>query len=286
MKYGVLLIGFEYINSNTWKFLPGIPIDLYQVYKYVSNITKNILVYTDMTKDYNTSILQKAILDGYVNSGLLSFIEDIKDSNQYILYKSELSNKYIINNFDKVIKKFIKNVDRLVIYYTGHGKSGDIILPDNTHVSLSYIKSLIKSDQTIVILDCCESNGMNLPYYYNNNFFKLNNNNFISNEIICISSTNSDENSSATNTGSLFTRNLFQYLSNNSSFSVKSLVNINIYTSYPNIKLIWNWFTKKKHNNLDIVFDDNNSLITITLNNSQPTLDKSLSINDYIRYYK
>ena len=45
------------------------------------------MVFTDINKDHNTSILQRAILDGHVDSGLLSFIEDINDNKQYTMYK-------------------------------------------------------------------------------------------------------------------------------------------------------------------------------------------------------
>ena len=48
MSYASLLIGFE-----DWKTLPGIPGDLYQAYKYSQNITKNIIVFTDLYKDYH-----------------------------------------------------------------------------------------------------------------------------------------------------------------------------------------------------------------------------------------
>ena len=64
MRYGILLIGFEYKRSKKWNTLPGIPVDLYQVYRYFSSISRNILVVTDVNKDYKTTVLKKAILDG------------------------------------------------------------------------------------------------------------------------------------------------------------------------------------------------------------------------------
>lgn len=305
MKYGVLLIGFEYIKTKRWKTLPGIPADLYQVYRHCNPITKNILVFTDVDKDYKTSVLQRAILDGYVDSNLLSFIEDTKDRKHHKLYKSQRKSGYTVNNFDKTIGDFIEGFDRLVIYYTGHGKDGDIILPDNTHVSLDYFRDLVVSNvnptcQVIIILDCCQSNGMSLPYSYSDGNYHLNSRNFIKPHIVCISSTQLDEDSAATRSGSLFTRVLFGYLYNNQNqmFHINNLLkhlgNINdgeilstitIYSSYPNIKLLWPWFTKNEYNNLDVSFDHNNSLITVTLNNCQRTIDKSSSMSDYIRYH-
>lgn len=331
MKYGILLIGFEYLKSKRWKSLPGIPVDLYQAYRYTENISKNtskkVLVFTDIDSDYNTTILQQAIFDGYVDSGLLSFVEDIKDKKHYNKYISTTKNGYTVNNFDKTISTFVKNIDRLIIYYTGHGKSGDIILPDDTHVSLIYLKQLIvnnsnKNCQIVSILDCCESNGMSLPFVFDfftlkeltnktNGIWKQNNNDFNHQEIICISSSHIEENSSATKSGSIFTQLLFSYLSSSSLSSsslssgylsssslssggnkyitvtdlMRNIKGIYIHGSYPNIKLIWGWFLKSDHNNLDISYNEVNSIISIKLNNCQPTLDKSSSMTNYLRYH-
>ena len=297
MRYGILLIGFEYIQSTRWKKLPGIPADLYQVYKYTKNITKNILLFTDIDRDYNTSILQRAILDGYVDSGLLSFIEDVKERKQYSQYTSNRKNGYSINNFDQTISNFINKLDRLTIYYTGHGKGGDIILPDDTHVSLIYLKQLICENvnhdcQIILILDCCESNGLNLPYQYNiDGNWKLHSRDFTSQQILCISSSHLEEDSTATKSGSLFTRLLCKYLSNNYNQYIlltdmyNNIDGIYIYGSYPDIKMLWGWFSKPDHNNINIIIDNNNSIITIQLNNCQSTIDKSSSTTNYLRYH-
>ncbi len=299
MKYGVLLIGFEYIHSKRWDTLPGIPADLYQAYRYTKTISKNILVFTDIDKDYNTTVLQKAILDGYVDSGLLSFIEDTKERNQYTQYHSNQINGYNINNFDQIASEFVKGLDRLFIYYTGHGKGGDIILPDNTHVPLSYFRDIIVANtinncQIISILDCCESNGMELPYKYIDGNYHLINHNFVHQRILCISSSHSNEDSAATRSGSLFTRILFGYLYShfNQVITISALLdvvstrsNICIYSTYPNIRILWNWFVKSSHNNLDVSIDNNNSLILVQLNNCQRTVEKSASMRDYIRYH-
>jgi hypothetical protein len=306
MRYGVLLIGFEYVLSDRWKTLPGISTDLYQVYSYVKNITKNIMLFTDIDQDYNTSILQRAILDGYVDSGLLSFIEDIKDRKQHTLYSSTVKNSYTVNNFDQTVTNFVAGLDRLIIYYTGHGKNGDIILPDNTHVSLIYLKELMCENvnqdcQIILILDCCESNGLNLPYQYImcentmkkdiNWCWKLYSHDFTEKEILCISSSRLHEDSTATKTGSLFTKILFGYLSYiyNKYILLADLSNnikgIYIYGSYPEIKMVWGWFTKSIHNNIDITVDNNSSIITVKLNDCQSTIDKSSSIKNYLRYH-
>jgi hypothetical protein len=291
MKYGILLIGFEYKGTDKWNTLPGIPVDLYQAYRYFNHITKNILVFTDITQDYRTSILKRAILDGYVDSNLLSFIEDTKDKNQYTQYISTQKGGYNNNNFDPTIIDFIKGVDRLVFYYTGHGKEGNIILPDDTYVSLDYIRDLLinhtgKKCQILSLLDCCQSSGMKLPYVISNGLYKLNCVNTITEkEIICISSSGIRNDSSATHTGSVFTRKLFGYLSN----TIIPLSRLNkygfIYSTYPTIKILWGWVTTTYKNDIDLIIDNNNSVITVVLHNSQPTVEKSKSLQDYIRYH-
>jgi len=323
MKYGSLLIGFEYIRSNSaenthenlWKPLPGIPVDLYQAYSHSKTISKNILVFTDINKDYHTSILKRAILEGYVDSNLLSFIEDIKEKKHHQLYNSKKINGYDMNNFDTVISKFVQNIDRLFIYYTGHGKNGNMILPDYTQVSLDYLKDLIskysnKKCECVIILDCCESNGMSLPYQYkkldqdnNTNIdkkplkgFKLVHKNFIHQHILCLSSSQLTENSSATRSGSIFTRIFFDYMNKNKNKPIRldnlmEYLYINnegttIYYSYTNLNLLWSWFCKNQHHNLSIEMDHNNSIITVTINGSQKTIEDSSSMRDYLRYYQ
>ena len=295
MRYGVLLIGFEYIQTDKWKTLPGISVDLYQVYKYFSHITTNIKVFTDVDKDYRTSVLQKAILDGYVDSGLLSFVEDIKDQNQHSLYHSQKKNGYIMNNFDNVIKTFITDLDKLIIYYTGHAKGGNIILPDNTQVSLDYIREILTKtspdSQILSILDCCQSSGMTLPYIWSDGIHRLNSHNFIRQRILCLSSSVIDEDSIATQSGSLFTRSLFSYLKNNKNNIItldtlaKHMSNYTfiIHASYPNIKMLWSWITKEVHSNIDI---DVGELITVTLENCHDTMEKSTTMKDYFRYHQ
>ncbi len=297
MKSAALLIGFEYVAINDWKSLPGIPVDLYQAYNYSLNITRNITVFTDVNKDYRTGILQKAIIEGYVDSGLLSFIEDTKEQNTHTLFATKTSNGYKDNNFETIIINTVKDVNRLFIYYTGHAKNGHLILPDNTHIALTHIRDIISSSvnndcQIVVILDCCQSNGMELPYLYDS-VYKLQTISFEKVPIICLSSSDINNDSSATGSGSIFSRNLFKYLNNHSIITIRDLsknIMIGITCSYPE-KMLWSWFgnggkndNKNDKTNIDIFYDKNSSIIIIKLRNCQRTIETSASIEDYIRY--
>ena len=293
MRYGILLIGFEYKRSKKWNTLPGIPVDLYQVYRYFSSISRNILVFTDVNKDYKTTVLKKAILDGYVDSNLLSFIEDTKEKKQHELYISEKKNGYRMNNFDKVIKGFVTGLDKLILYYTGHAKGGNIILPDNTQVALDYIREILTLTnpdcQILSILDCCQSDGLSLPYIWSDGIYRLNSLNFVPQKIICLSSSMLHQDSTATRSGSLFTRVLFGYLEKQRGkiITIGEILDIDeipiIYSSYPHLKRLWNWVTTES-NNIDIYIDE--TIMTITLENSHATMEQSATMKDYLRYHQ
>ncbi len=286
MKYGCLLIGFEYKNIDTWRTLPGIPVDLYKVYLWSKNICNNINVLTDINKDYNTTRLKKAIIDGYVDSNLLSFIEDTKTQKHHTLFVTHNTNNYISNNFETVIGDFIDGLDRIFVYFTGHCKNGHIILPDNTHISLDHIRDILSKNrqaQIIIILDCCESNGMSLPFIYNTRY-KLNSLHFIKPEIICLNSSHVGQDANATLSGSPFTRDLFQYLNKNTNkiVKIKDLDNIVITASHPNLNVLWSWFNHKIKTNMNVIIYNN--VVNIILHECCSTIEKSSSMKNYLRY--
>ncbi len=132
--------------------------------------------------------------------------------------------------------------------------------------------------QIFMILDCCNINGCNLPYKMIDGIYRLTKGNlvkrsllnsgspslvkrsllnsvipnFSTQEIICFSSTMPDEKSITSYNGSVFTRILFKYL--NKIRNIKELLKkikeeclnkyqqtVTIYSSYPNLQIIWNW---------------------------------------------
>lgn len=286
MKSSCLLIGFEYLSTDKWKSLPGIPVDLYQVYQYSLKISNNIKVFTDIDCDHNTEILKQAIFNGHANSGLLSFIQDLKDHNHHYPFKSTFKSNHLDNNFESFLIQNSKNVDKMFIYYTGHAKKGNIILPDSTQVSIKHIYELLDCKEVIMILDCCEPDITFLPYQYQDHYHLINNN-FSKKHILCLTS---DTNKNTTSKlGSEFTRLLFNYLvsdnDNNRIISISGLnhdIEIEIFSTYHET-IIFSWFTGFK-NNMSINYDCYDGFIKIQLNNCQPTIQKSASIKDYLRY--
>ena len=237
-----ILIGFEYKNG---KKLPGIIVDIYLVYKFLKNINwkdSEILIYTDIEKDYQTEVLKTAILEKTVDSGILTFIEDSKEKNQYIEFKSHMHN----------FQTCLSNLQTYsFIYYSGHSKNGNLILPNNALISLDFFRDMLNfSKETLLVMDCCEG-GINLPFVLHENIYRCNYNlDFVKNEIICLASCLENEKSVTSKAGSLFTKYLFKELENTSDITnlikkvKKKIKTGNVLVSHPYLHYIFNWFYK------------------------------------------
>lgn len=198
-----ILIGFEY-NINK---LPGVIIDLYHSYNFCQTFCDKIFVCTDIEYIKDETLLQEAINDKIANDDLLTFY-------------SKLEPLIIINDLLSVLKTILINgkIDKLIIYFSGHGSDGSVILPDNSLLSFDDFKNCILdniSDTEIFwILDCCNPQGLHLPYKLNGNRFTLSPNRFhcVKQKIMLITSAENHEKSIATRSGSLFSRYLFRLL--------------------------------------------------------------------------
>lgn len=236
---GAVLIGFEYKNG---KKLPGISVDLYQVYTFLTKIgwkDEEIQIFTDIKKDEETQILKTAILEKLVDTKILTFFEDVKH------IKTEFSSHNHYNNFS------FKIVEKLFVYYSGHSKDGNIILPNNALISFTNFRDMwSQAKEVFLVMDCCEG-GIELPYVLHDKIFRLENeSNFIKSEMICIASSLQTENSITSRTGSFFTRHLFNILEEeNLSEIIKKMKKLenqtaNVTVSHPNLHYIFNWFYK------------------------------------------
>ena len=158
MKRKALLLGFQYEGD---KYLPGISIDLYLIYNFLKKIgwkDEEIMIYTDIKQDSDTELLRAAILSKLVDVDILSFIEQIKKKGIYTEFRSSTS----------LISKLNQDSERLFIYYTGHCKDGNIVLP-NGLISYDYFLSILQSSErenmkeAFIIFDCCEGD-LKLPF--------------------------------------------------------------------------------------------------------------------------
>jgi len=149
-KITVILVGFQYINNfdymqnldntslsslqqhigislnrsnNTPTILPGILIDLYQAYHFIQKIQYDKLyIVTDIEQDQKWRETIGAMGKYLVDSNVLDFIETIKKDGDYFRYRNRIW-------FTDLIKDACTNCNRLLFYYTGHGKNGFLEMP-------------------------------------------------------------------------------------------------------------------------------------------------------------
>ena len=274
-----IIIGFEY-KKNT---LPGTIIDIYHAYTWCKSFSCNTHIFTDIDHIKDIESINIAINKGIVTKDILTFLKHFQ-------FKSEnmIKNKNVINTKEDFISKICsaqgKFDNKLIIYYSGHGLDESIILPSGEHFLFKDFRDMIiqKLDKFVEIfwiLDCCNPNGLYLPYKLTNNMFKLSSTKIqcVTNPIILITSSEMNEKSIATGMGSIFTRNLFKYLTNMKNRNMQILVNslriemnkiktgymqtVSIYTSYVIDPVLWMWIGQNK--NYDIVSDLSLSMIVV-----------------------
>jgi len=175
----VYIIGFRYNDSPDSKnpkrvYLPGIIVDLYQVYNIFNKIHPDkIVIITDIDENVSIDIVLEAIKQEKIDAHVLSFISSLKSDKKYIQFLSK-------EKFLSDIKNTISGYDKIFIYYTGHVDSGSILLPvpklinsrnNHSHHNIENIDSLInpnvKSDlnlETKIELDLSTgSNSKSIP---------------------------------------------------------------------------------------------------------------------------
>ncbi len=248
-----ILIGFKYDKgSEDRPTLPGIVVDLYQA--YTSAMTMNpdrIVVVTDVTEDRKTKELMTPMIKGYVGSGVLSFISDIRERDQYVKYGS-------VSSLKLLIKEISTNANEVFLYYTGHGLNGKVLLPVGS-IDMSLLRSMVErsssdSARILLVVDCCYGDGMKLPYVLRGKVYRLDKGDrqFTRKNILYLCSTSSRQGAITTSAGSIFSRSLFKHINNQSSLCdlvekinedcrVDSNQQAMVYASHPNIKKLWTW---------------------------------------------
>jgi len=204
----VILIGFEY----TFNILTGAIIDLYNAYKWCLSFGCDIHVLTDITSVKHINNLYDAINLEIVNTDILSFYDNIKSLT--IVTNAQV----LLTNIIKILEKGVPD-NKVIIYYSGHGIKESMVMPDRTLLPFidfrDNILSTLKYDTEIFwILDCCNPNGLYLPFNLNGNRFILSSSKIkcVSQPILLITSSESHEKSIATKFGSIFSRHLFDIL--------------------------------------------------------------------------
>jgi len=263
-----IIIAFAYSKTNqdpNRHHLPGILIDIYHAYKYVTSLTKNIIVITDIVSNADISELKDSIINDTVDLSILDLLNTLRSNNQLIEYSNK---KELLTT----LKRNCHSRSKIFVYYTGHSLHGNILLPTmnndmcyrqdnpvdftlNFSIFRDALSTSSSSTQIMVVLDCCGSQGLHLNYKLQNGIYTLisrTDKAYPLQEIICFSSTMSDEVSIASREGSLFSyvffnnlkkyRNIVELLNKVTEQTSKKFSQTpTVYSTYPDAKLIWRW---------------------------------------------
>lgn len=187
-NYDVILIGFKYNGENE---LPGAIIDLWIANKFFIKNGYKPIIFTD-----------------------------IINSNQYDNF---LDTATIINDNLEIILTNLNNPigNKLILYYTGHGRNNNILLPNGVEFSINKIKKILdrlECNKYLYIFDGCHIGNINFPYYYDkpSNKVKFINGNIeltpTSSKILFITSSGIHSPALSTRKGSLFSHPFFAKL--------------------------------------------------------------------------
>lgn len=202
-----ILIGFEY----TFNSLTGAILDLYQAYKWCQSFGCQINVLTDIEFIKDPGNLQNAIERKLADPDLTTFYPRMKPE---IIHDA----KSLLSTIITVLRPGVSD-GKLIIYYSGHGVKDSIVMPDRTLLPFVDFRDNILSNldpyvEIFWILDCCNPNGLHLPYKLEGNRFTLSPTKIqcVTQPILLITSSEANEKSIATKSGSIFSRHLFRLL--------------------------------------------------------------------------
>ena len=214
-----IIITFAYFDSNRW--IPGSLFDLMFVINHcVESRYDDIRILTDFTSQMineDATGVRKRVYD--------KIKQDVHTNIQY-------------ENIDS-IREIFKGGDRTgprFVYYSGHCSNGRLQLPSYGSLLTRKFKSIaIRSSNNIFFLiDCCQCEGVNLLYkidtdrmwrdmrldpvaprdaHLNKIVLPAKEGDYTKCNILCISSSGSDENTYTTENGSVFTKMVLGILS-------------------------------------------------------------------------
>lgn len=213
-----LLIVFEYSENR----LGGAVVDTYRAYSWCRSFGCHPAIITDFKFEDRYDVASEAVKAGVIDEAVFSFCKKAPHS-------VVVDEKDFLHAIRESLATGI-NDGKLIVYYSGHGKQESFVLPNDTKVSFMDIRNEIlgnvgRRDEVFWIMDCCNPNGLRLPYKLHENFFSLGADAFdcVSQDMILLTSSNSKEKSAATKYGSVFSRHLFPLLRTiNQEFALKN----------------------------------------------------------------
>lgn len=220
MNCVVNIIGYEY--TGTSQELPGIILDLYQVYHYFKNKGCRVNILTDLQKDVWKKEFVKAVADCRVGADITTFIQDIQEERSYLMFRNM-----------KQVKDWLVEHPCQVMFYTGHGIKDRLMLPNNEFFPLEEMRDIVcagnpNPTKLTFLLDCCHPNGMGLPYcifpfdkdYKDNSTRPWE----CPHNVQCFVSSAINEKSVTSKCGSVYTQSLFDNITKNKIYYIPDLI--------------------------------------------------------------
>lgn len=279
----LIIVAFQY--EKTPKELQSMIMDIYLVYSFYRDLDYKIFIASDAVSICSDINPTKYLVDGIIDQHYIPFArKKFLDIRKYVTTRQEL-----VNFFEDVQ---ITEDRRVILYYTGHGTTGGIILPNDTVLPSFELRSMLfnighsnKKEiprsinglklQILIIMDCCNPHGLYLPYKILSNEAEINQSNlFISPDVILLVPCNENSPTLAQNSISPFTYNLIETLKNPSLLvdipniikRLSSKQNCLAYVSYPHLMVLWPWtFT----NIIDCHINEKLDSIVLKHSNSQ-----------------
>jgi hypothetical protein len=203
-----ILIGFEYEFNS----LPGAIIDLYRSYEWCRSFNCETHIFTDIKFIKDPENLIFCVNKRITDAGILTFYENI--ISKTIVFDGA----QLIASIVRLIEHGVPD-NKLIIYYTGHGVKKSMMMPNKTLLPFidfrdNLLKFLDSYTEIFWILDCCNPNGLHLPYKLEGNAFTLSPTKIecVTQPILLITSSEANEKSIATKTGSVFSYHFFRIL--------------------------------------------------------------------------
>ena len=257
-----VIIGFYYKEGQS---IPGISIDLYKAYMLFSSMCDRVIVITDMVKPVLPYNIADQIIQGRVDGDIFAFPSK---QVEYVVVGDYLELK---NALIRLLKD-----DKVILYYSGHGESNGVLMPNGECIDLTVFKSLLLDNissqtQLFIMMDCCHTNGLGLAFRLSNGYMRLNPNNkvlnLINKDVVLITSNDLDQKAVSTQNGSLFSEVLFDELRLIRAGKAKALLTpltirinqrmkdaktghnqtCNVYASLPALPILWGWLANQLH---------------------------------------
>ncbi len=243
-----ILIAFTYHDSVSVS-LPSSIVDAYRASAFYKGIKQYIL------SDWVPTPIRRA-KPCKLDDGWHSFITG---SDQNISWYKVSCKKSFIDAMKK-----IDNIEgNGIVYYSGHGKTnGWIEFPDGSEFQHTMFCNILLNkfssrSQICMIIDCCSAGNFGFPFTLVNTHFKIKEKSCmetaVNKNVICITSTQADEDSIANNKYSYFTKYLFRVLSTKEirldhiisliaeKLLIRTFQRVGIHSSYNRIPVLWNW---------------------------------------------